>query len=374
MKRVLAVVIALGLMMIYSGTCYAADDADYPFMVEIIVPENSIDQTGYYHIPGTPGETITLQAKVTNLTDQPLEVNAVPLNAYSGLNGISYQSPTDVDSISYALADESYGMAQYIETVDTLHIVPNGNMIADILVNVPDIDAGTLLGSIRFVVFAGTQQVQNEEVNSSTILINEYLAISTAIQIDLPGSVQPSVSAGIAKLTDKGLCVPILNGSAMIQEDVSASYQIKDTKDAVLIEGSAELPKMAPMTEAHIFKPWDAAWEEGEYTLSMQISANGETFDYVKPFTIGQEAISQMVESQQSADNLQPTAAEGSGIVTAAAQTTGVAAAQKTIISGLVFGTPVVFVCILLWIHKRKRDKIKRAQFRQLAGRRYAPS
>ena len=372
MKRAFVTLFTLLLMMfIYPGTSYAAD-MDYPFTVEIIVPENSIDPMGYYHVPGNSGKTIGFQAEVFNLTDQPIEISVIPLNAYTGLNGISYQSPNSIDSEAYALADESHGLAQYIETVDTLYIVPNGSMIVAIPVEVPDIDAGTLLGGIRFAVFAGTQQVQNPEVDSSTILIDEYLAIDTAIQIDLPGTVQPSVSAGIPTLMDKGICIPILNEAAVIQEDVSGSYQIKDARDSVLVEGSVELPKMAPMTAAHIFEPWDTAWGKGDYTLTMQLSANGETFDFVQPFTIGEEAIIEMVASQQSAENLQTTTVEGSGMATAA-QTSGVAATQKTIISGLVFGTPVVFAGILLWVHKRKR-KTKRAQPRHLAERRYAPN
>ena len=162
MKRtfvILAVLLFL-LMNIFPTTAYAAE-VDYPFTVEITIPENNIDQLGYYHVPGNSGETIVLQAIVFNLTDQPIEVSAIPLNAYSGLDGITYQSPVNVDSLTYALADESYGLAQYIETVDTVYIVPKGSMNVSIRVKVPDIDAGTLLGGHTIFGFcrntAGTE-------------------------------------------------------------------------------------------------------------------------------------------------------------------------------------------------------------------------
>ncbi len=372
MKRALVLLLtALVLMVIiYPVTSYA-EETGYPFAVEILLPENNIGQMGYYHVPGIPGETIVLQAKIDNLTDEALEISVIPLNAYSGLDGISYQSPVNVDSEVFALADDRYGLAPYIDTAAALNMVPNESKTINIAVHVPDIDAGTLLGGIRFAVFAGTQEVQNAEVDSSTILIDEYLAVDTAIQIDLPGTAEPSVTAGTPSLYDKGICIPIVNEAALIQEDVSATYQIKDVKDAVLIEGSAVLPKMAPVTAAHIFAPWDAAWGKGTYTLLMQINADDQTFDYEQPFTIGEEAITHMVESQQNTVHVQATA-PASGIAAAAEQSSA-ADTQKTMIIGLVTGIPVVFIVIFLWIRIVKRINAKRAQVRQLAGRRYVP-
>lgn len=370
MKRTLITLAALLLVtMIFPGTVCAAE-LDYPFSVEIIVPDNNIDRLGFYHVPGNPGDTIPLQAKLFNLTDQPIEILVIPLNAYTALDGISYQDPTNMDSVVFALADENYGLAQHIQAADTVHLAANASMLVDLKVSVPDISDGILLGGIRFAVFAGTQQVQNEEVDSSTILIDEYLAIDTAIQIDLPGKVQPSVTAGIPKLTNKGLCVPVVNGAAMIQENVTGTYQITNSQNTVLLEGSAILPKMAPMSEAHLFQPWDAAWKEGDYTLTMQISVNGQTFDYARPFIIGEEAIVEMEEGQQSAVN-EP--AQESGIATAA-ETSGVAYTQKTLIYIVVIGIPLLFISLVIWNHQRKRKVTKRAQARHAAGKRFVPN
>jgi hypothetical protein len=172
MKKVLAAAVSvLILSFCFAGIGFASNGR-LPFAVQIVTPENNIGDAGYYHIPGRPGETIALQAALSNLTSEPLEIRAVPLNAYSGPDGIFYQSPSEVDSRLYSLADEDYGVSRYIQCADTFTLSAGESKTVDIVVTVPDVDAGTLLGSICFVVFTGTQQVEGAEGNNSAILID----------------------------------------------------------------------------------------------------------------------------------------------------------------------------------------------------------
>ncbi len=361
MKRFFAAWIALLLILtLFPGTGLAAGD-EYPFLVEVILPENNIDRLGYYHVPGTPGDILVLQAKLTNLTDEALEVYAIPLNAYSSPEGIVYQSAEDVDARTCALDDEAYGMAQYISTRQSYSIAPKSTVTANIRIEVPDIEAGTLLGSIRFRVYNGTQEVQSEDADGSTILIDEYLAVDTAIQIDLPGTVQPSVSAGVPSLTDAGLRIPVVNQAALITEDVSGTYEVRDSKDAVVLQGSAALRKMAPRTVWNLLEPWNSAWKEGEYTLTMRLTVNGQAADVTQPFTVGEAAISQMIESQQY------EAAQHGAADPASASSDAV---QDIVVKAAVIGIPAVFICVLLGLHIQRRKKKRLRQLRLLSEKR----
>ena len=135
----------------------------------------------------------------------------------------------------------------------------------------PDINIGTLLGGIRFVIFAGTQEVQIEGQQTSTsILIDKYKAIDTAIQIDLPEKDQTSITVGEPDFIEgsTNLSVTISNKAAIIEENISGTYQIKDKQNNVVCEGNIDTFKMAPMTRFKYLIPWgDRPFEQGAYTL-----------------------------------------------------------------------------------------------------------
>ena len=104
MKRSIAFLLTIILAITILPVSGNADGGDESlFTVEIIPPSNNIGNVGFYHVPGKPGEKITLKAKLTSHIDEPLKIKAVPLNAYSGLEGIFYQAPDKVNSKSTRL-------------------------------------------------------------------------------------------------------------------------------------------------------------------------------------------------------------------------------------------------------------------------------
>jgi hypothetical protein len=304
-KRILYIIfIALMVFTAFPGKCFAADDGGYPFKVKIIPPSDNIGNTGYYYIPGTPGEKITLQAEVTNISDREIQVNAVPMNAYTGLNGIFYQPPDDVNKDTYSLIDEKYEMAACISGIQPFKLLPGQSETVNIFVTVPDIDTGTMLGSIRFVVFAGTIGAagDGQTKKNTSILIDEYLAVDTAIRIELSNQAQSSVTVGDPGFDGNKInaCIPIINSAAKIETGVSADYEIKDDQGTSLFKGSINSFKMAPMTQLIYHIPWgDAAIKEGAYSLDMNINAYGKTIEFKKTFSIGNETAVKAVEAQK---------------------------------------------------------------------------
>jgi hypothetical protein len=210
------------------------------------------------------------------------------MNAYSGPDGIFYQSPEEVNGLLYSLVSEAYGLAQYVSVADSFTLQPGQTETARIKINVPQIDKGTLLGSIRFMFFAGTQEMQKD--NRGAILLDKYQAVDTAIQIDLTEKAEPSVTAGTPALTEDGadLLVPLSNNSALIEQDVSMKYEIRDSRGATVFHGEESSSKMAPMSLFKILIPLKSTTLlGGDYTLHATIVNNGQTHEFTEPFTVG---------------------------------------------------------------------------------------
>ena len=309
MKRVLTLLfVLLVVLSFYPTCCYAAESQGFPFAVEMISPTNQIGTVGYYHVPGEPGEQITLMAKLTNLTSQSLEIKVVSLNAYSSQDGIFYQSPLEVNLQVYALVDGKYGIAQYMTGMDPTTLLPNQTEVVSFSVAVPYLNIGSLLGGIRFVVFEGTQalQIADKQNGNAQILLDKYQAIDTAIQIDLPQKVKSSIAVGDPTFyADKiDVSMWIINQAAIIQENISGTYEIRDKENIVLFNGIIKAFKMSPMAKFQYPMSWQyKTLEEGTYTLSLKLNVNGEEIIFDKPFVIDKQDVT---EAQQAQEKINP--------------------------------------------------------------------
>jgi hypothetical protein len=306
-KACILLLAVMAVFVLLPACCYAAETSDCPFSVEMVTSADQIDSVGYYHVSGESGQQITLQAKLTNLTDQSVEVKVVPMNAYSSQTGIFYQTSPGVDSGLYELIDERYGLAQYMEAVDPITLSANQTEVVSFSIDVPDLDVGTLLGCIRFVSFEGTHEVQeaNEETDTSQILVDEYQAIDTPIKIDLPESDESATSIGDAAFDGDNLKVnfEIINQAAMVQENISGTYEVCDKDGSDLFDGTIDTFKMAPMTGFRYSIPWQyGTLEAGTYTLSGKLNVNGEETDFVKSFVIDETSIQASLNTQAKAN------------------------------------------------------------------------
>ena len=306
---------------------------------------------------------------LSNLTGHTLQIHIMALNAYSGPEGIFYQSPLEVDTRSYGFADARGAMAQYIDTADTILLVAGMSAILSVNVTVPDLDEGVLLGGIRITAEDGTRE-------------DLVQSIDTAFEIDLPSEAEPSVVAGDLEVAEHSIIIPVVNQSAAIAENVSAAYQIQDETGAVVLEGNIALPEMAPLTEYRVVHPCES-WEMGAYTLHMQVSM---ATDFTLPFTVGaggasvseepaqatEPAAEVSPETQQAEPETEQPAEQETQPPSPSAQAepmeenpaTSDAAVpiHKVFIGFIVFGIPAVFVYIVLRIailQKRKRGRPK---------------
>lgn len=287
----------------------AAETQGFLFAAEMIAPANQIGTAGHYRIPGMPGEQIPLQIKVTNHTDQIVEVKFVPMNAYSSQTGIFYQNPDDVNTQAYSLLDSRYGLAQYMTVPDSLDLQPNEIQIVDFSVAIPDIDTGTLLGCIRVIAFAGSQTAQetDNQVESAQMLIDKYQAVDTAVEIILPNPATPSISVGeVTFLGEKiAVGVQINNQAALIQEGITGDYEIMDSQNAVLFSSAINKFKMAPMSTFNYPLTWqNKTLEPGTYALSLTLHVGDEVIDIRRDITIDAQGVD---EAQRTQQRISPT-------------------------------------------------------------------
>ena len=231
-----------------------------------------------------------------------------------------------------------------------ISLQPKQTEEVEIYVTVPDINKGILLGGLQFIIFEGTQELQVEGQNTgSTILIDKYRAVDTAIQIDLPEKVETFNTVGEPDFIEesKNVTVTISNKAAIIEENVSGTYQIKDRQNNVISEGSIDAFKMAPMTKFKYLIPWgDRPFEQGAYTLYFQIDANGRAMNFEIPLAIEHKPV--------------PTGGEDTGKDTENPQTdTNGVAPQNPIRTFFLIGLAgiLIFFGLLIFLSYRKGRK-----------------
>jgi hypothetical protein len=341
-----------------------------PLSVEPMLPADNIGTDGF-HIKAEPGQTLKLQAVLNNLTGHPIDLSFSALNAYSGPDGIFYESPDQVDSGTYALADSRGALAQYISMADKVMLIASMSAVLTVTVTVPDMDEGALLGGFRVTV-DGQQ-------------------IDTPIRIDLPGEAQPLVIAGGLTITGESVMIPIINQSAAIAENVSAAYSLRNKSGSAVMEGDLRLPEMAPLTEYHIRQPVEnPVWTDGPYTLSVRINTDGQTGSFTRMFTVGEgnriefvtrhattpvetAAQPETVESATASSQPETEPVIATTVQPAQEGTLAVSgsAISRSTVSGVVLGIPAVFAGVILWlaVNNRRKGKHERPGWREAKGR-----
>lgn len=303
MRRALIMLLAcLTFAGFAPATGYAATGKGYLFAAAMIPTATQIDNVGYYHIPGTPGETITLQATLSNLSAQALEIKAVPMDAYSAHDGIFYQSPLEVNRQAFTLVNTQYGLAQYMSVTSPIMLAAYQSETVTFTVALPALEVGTLLGSIRFIAFAGTQTLQNEgeQAGNAMMMIDKYQAIDTAVQIDLPLAATPAVTVEMPSIDQNGLTVQISNRAAVIQQNLKGSYEIRDSKAKVLHSGTMAPFKMAPMAAFQYTLPLQhQTLEAGTYSLTVKLMVDGKTETYDSTFTVDTQGTTEAKQGQK---------------------------------------------------------------------------
>ncbi|THE13439.1 DUF3324 domain-containing protein [Bacillus timonensis] len=339
-RKILSILFPLIIIFFPSFMIYAEGN-DFEFRVEPIFPESQIGNQGYYHFKGKPNETITLQARIINDSKNELIVNIRSLNAYSGNQGIIYQEEPILEGAS--ITNDSFQFKKATTNPSSeVTVGPLESKVVEFTIKIPEIN-GTLLGSMEFRVFQGTEELTQKEENSQ-LLIDQYKAVNLGVQVDVTDYKETQTLAledPLYSPEQMAIMVPIDNSHPVIVPNITGTYKVTKSKDeAFSLTGDIPSFKMAPMTAFHYPIRWSGeALESGDYHVTFTLDVNGNTQTYEQSLTIKNEEIK---ETQQKM--------EERGEVTVAPKTFP----WTTVIIGILV---VVIVILLLLTRKPKTQR-----------------
>lgn len=279
-----------------SFTVYAEEN-DFEFRVEPIFPETQIGNQGYYHFKGKPNETVILQARVINESEKDLNVMIRSLNAYSGNQGILYQPEPILKGT--AITNDKYQFTEVVKTLSELTLGPLESEFVEFSVNIPDL-SGTLLGSMEFRVFQGTEELTEKEENSQ-LLIDQYKAINLGVQVDVTDYQEiPSLTLKSPHYSpdQMAIMVPIDNPHPVIVPNISGTYKVSKHEDkSFSLTGDMPSFKMAPMTAFNYPIRWsERTLEPGDYNVTFTLDVNGKTQTYEQTVSINNKEVKETQE------------------------------------------------------------------------------
>ncbi len=289
-----------GLLMAISVS-HASSVPTFPFTVEVVQPPHQIGPTGFYHLSVSSGEHVTLYAKVTNTSDHAIQLTPIALNAYSSDQGIFYQPPEQANLVHFTITDPQFELKQYLKVPKSFYLNASESKIITIPINVPrSIKRGTVLGGIRFLLFSGTIS-DTISMPSSTLLIDQFQAIDTAIQLDFDASESKTTSISIDDFGyDPGtinLYFKALNASARIIHDISGSYELLTKEHQLLFQGVISPFSMAPHTKFTYSIPWNyQTLSAGNYILRISINGYEHSSWQEHYISINQNSVQKTVE------------------------------------------------------------------------------
>ncbi|WP_251555297.1 WxL protein host-binding domain-containing protein [Neobacillus muris] len=292
-RTILWIVLPLLFLLFPSSINYAADN-DFEFRVEPIFTNTQIGQQGYYHFKGNPNETVTLQARVINDSQNELTVNIRGLNAYSGNQGIIYQEKPVLEGT--AITNPSFQFNQAVTTPPNITLGPLESKVVDFVINTPAIN-GTLLGSMEFRVFQGTEKLNQKEDNSQ-LLIDQYKAINLGVQVDVSDYKETTA----LKLGDPlfspeqmAIMVPFDNSHPVIVPNITGRYKVtKSDDESFSLSGDIPSMKMAPMTAFYYPIRWSGeTLGPGDYHVTVTLDVNGNTQTYTESIAIKNKQVTE---------------------------------------------------------------------------------
>nr|WP_304215072.1 DUF3324 domain-containing protein [Fredinandcohnia onubensis] len=306
-RKILWILLPLIFLSFPSSFIYAEGN-DFEFRVEPIFPDSQIGKQGYYHFKGNPNETVTLQTRVINDSRKELTVKIRSLNAYSGNQGIIYQEGPILEGA--AITNDSYHFKKVTTNPSEVDIDPLESKVVEFTINIPEIN-GTLLGSMEFSVFQGTEELTQKEENSQ-LLIDQYKAVNLGVQVDVTDYKETpalTLEDPLYSPEHMAIMVPLDNSHPVIVPNITGSYKVtKRNDESFSLAGDIPSFKMAPMTAFHYPIRWsEETLEPGDYNVTFTLDVNGKTQNYEESLPIKNEEIKETQEKMEERGEVEIT-------------------------------------------------------------------
>ncbi|MFD1031294.1 WxL protein peptidoglycan domain-containing protein [Metaplanococcus flavidus] len=299
------VLILIFLMILIPISANAADSAN-DFEVELLPAEGQQSfSEGYFNVDAGPGQQITLNFRLTNTSDEPIELNAETVDAWTAeTGGILYSANADLDE------EDHPRLTDLLIVQETIKIPANTVEIVHYHFDVPWDASGTLLGGIMLTTANNSQELSMEPLNDggSNYTFEQLGQQLVAVKVNMPENSAAGFSLGKAQFDSSQnlLTMKVANGNSTVLENVQGTYTIMDKDGETILNGVIDSFAMAPKSDIRF--PVDLkghVFEEGKYVLLIKGSADKKEFFAEEKFSVS--------GTPQAAFASEATAPEASG-------------------------------------------------------------
>lgn len=278
----------------------AAETPLIPVKVEPVLPENQRSETlRYFDLDVLPGETQTLQVKLTNANENDVTVHIKATNAYTHPSGgIIYEPATE--SPNYKLTEQAVELKDYIALEETSMPIPaKATAELTLQVKAPPLEGQTALGGLQFITESKeSEQPQAIEEGTARFQVKTELIVAIAVQLNFPNTVAADFSFGEVAFRGESadILVEMANNAQRIQRNVQGAYTIQK-EDTEMFSGIFGPFTMAPTSEIKYPLRWEhEELENGDYSITITATIDGEEVTTTNSFTINHDDIQDYIE------------------------------------------------------------------------------
>ncbi|WP_024747370.1 DUF916 and DUF3324 domain-containing protein [Levilactobacillus namurensis] len=258
------------------------------YTVQVVKPKNQDDKTvGYFALRTHPNAQQTLEVIVHNQTDRPQKFNVHVTQAVTNSNGIidySQYDPQLDPSLKVKMRD------LFAKRQQTITVPANGRVPVKVTYQMPAQRLrGCVLGGI-YVIQAQPQQVKQTKAK---IRLRDIFAYAVSIRLrESPHNVTPDLRmnrVGVAQVDRQNLVTANLQNfepGILSGMSVQASVKARNGLRPILRQNQKPLG-MAPNSNFNFGLPWgNHRLKAGPYTLELTAHGDGQTWHFVRNFTI----------------------------------------------------------------------------------------
>lgn len=297
-ERLFFLLTAFALFMggFFPKTVFAENVND--FSIQPLDEKGEVNQQGYYHFIGQPGEQKAVSIQVFNASEKEIRVNATVNPASTNQNGVpSYQGEATVDSSLVHRMNELVVIEE-----DTLTVPVGGSATMNLKVSMPNEEwEGDVLGGIRFTQEStqeSEQTVVHEVAYTVGILLNQEQGVVVENELTLN-----EVGAGQRNYRNY-IEANLQNRAATIVRELTIESSVfRKGSETPLYTVEAYDLRMAPNSNFDFGIPTgEQPIKAGDYVLKMTAEADGKEYTFEQAFTITSQEARQL---NQSAVNLE---------------------------------------------------------------------
>lgn len=280
-------VLILILLMLTIPLAANASEPINNFEVEVLPAEGQQDfSEGYFNVDSEPGQTLSLNFRVTNHGKEVINLSAQAVDAHTADGGgILYSVSPD------AAGEDQMLLSDLLEIQDTVTIAPGGGENVHIHIDIPKSASGTLLGGVMLTADNASEDlsVEPEKESGSNYSFERVGQRLVTVKVNLPEKSTSGFSLGKAKfnINKNVLTMKVANGMSAVLEKIQGTYTILDKDGETLLSGVVEPFAMAPMSDIKF--PIDLqgqVLEKGKYVLMIKGRADEKEFFAEEKFSV----------------------------------------------------------------------------------------